>query len=539
MKLRPIRYADRIVKSKQVKFAGLDFREGAADGAIRYMENMTGDYYPMLASRQRREIISQLAGQPGGLGAWDKLFWVDGTDFVYDGKVVGQVSAGQKVFGCMMPYVVILPDKAYYNTYTGEFGLIESTWSGNSLQFESTTQFGEDAQANTIRWAVDWREYFRPGDAVTISGCTKHPYNNRTSIIQEIQGDKLIFSENCFELDGDDGLTKYLEEGALTITRQMPDLLYCCENENRLWGCTKDTIWSCKRGDIFNWYAMDAGADSSYSVGVGSAGEFTGCISYGGYPVFFKEDHIYKVYGSLPSNFSVLGSATMGLAKGCNASLAVAGETLFYLSHSGVVAYTGGIPQLVSEELGRSRYRSACGGSDGRKYYATLMDVNDEEWLYVYDTRTGLWHREDEMDAVGFTQLGGALYCLNREGTVLWMNPDGLPTAYPTEPPVRWVVEFADFTEDEPNVKGLGKLQLRVKLGAGSTMTVKIRYDSEAEEHTVSTVVGDGRKQSYYLPIVPRRCDHYRLRLKGEGVFQLQSLVREYYVGSEIRPGRR
>ena len=101
------------------------------------------------------------------------------------------------------------------------------------------------------------------------------------------------------------------------------------------------------------------------------------------------------------------------------------------------------------------------------------------------------------------------------------------------------MVEFADFTEDEPNVKGLGKLQLRVKLGAGSTMTVKIRYDSEVEDYTVSTVVGDGRKQSYYLPIVPRRCDHYRLRLEGVGQFQLQSLVREYYVGSEIRPGRR
>lgn len=534
MRLRPIRYADRIVKSQQVKFAGLDLREGAGDGAILYTKNMTGEHFPMLASRERRRVLRTLEGTPQGIFAMEKLYWVEDGKFVCEGQVLGQLSQGMKSFAYLKPYIVILPDKVYYNTDTGEFGSIESTWSGASLQFENGTIYEEEARANTIRWAVDWGKYFRPGDAVTISGCTKHPFNNRTAIIQEIQGDKLVFSEYCFELDGDDGLTTYLEEGNLTITRRMPDLLYCCENENRLWGCTKDTICACKLGDIFNWNVFDAGSSSSWFVDTGSAGEFTGCISYGGYPIFFKEDHVYKVYGSLPSNFSVLGSATMGLAKGCHGSLAVAGETLFYLSRSGVAAYTGGIPQNISEALGTERFRAACAGSDGMKYYVSMIDYNDEERLYVYDTRTGLWHAEDEMDVVGFARLDGLVYCLNAQGQLLMLNPHMLSEEGKTEDPVPWMVLFGDFTEDEPNRKGMSKLQLRVKLAQHATMTVKIMYDSDGKYHTVKTVVGDGKKWSYYLPIVPRRCDHFRIELSGTGSFQLQSLVREYYVGSEI-----
>ena len=42
----------------------------------------------------------------------------------------------------------------------------------------------------------------------------------------------------------------------------------------------------------------------------------------------------------------------------------------------------------------------------------------------------------------------------------------------------------------------------------------------------------DDKKRSYYLPIIPRRCDHFRIRMSGQGECRLYSLVREVYTGS-------
>ena len=67
----------------------------------------------------------------------------------------------------------------------------------------------------------------------------------------------------------------------------MPELDFLCENENRLWGCKGDTIYASKLGDPFNWNVFDGVSTDSYAVDVGSAGDFTGCFAYRGYPVFF------------------------------------------------------------------------------------------------------------------------------------------------------------------------------------------------------------------------------------------------------------
>ncbi|MFR1988904.1 MAG: hypothetical protein ACLS3C_02075 [Oscillospiraceae bacterium] len=85
-----------------------------------------------------------------------------------------------------------------------------------------------------------------------------------------------------------------------------------------------------------------------------------------GHPCFFKgKEHIYKVYGDKPSNFEVTGSASCEAEAGSDASIAIAGETLFYLARTGIVAYSGGIPQQVGvAAFGAQRFRNAVGGSD-------------------------------------------------------------------------------------------------------------------------------------------------------------------------------
>lgn len=534
MKLPSMKYEDGITKGKQIKFGGLNHCAGAGDGELWDMKNLTSDHYPLLASRAPRLMYRSFA-EPGGVFSWDGLCWVDGTGFYFQGEEKGQVTAGEKTFASMGAYILIFPDKCYYNVDTGEFGSMEASWAGGALTFRDGELYGEAASANCICCdGVAWEDYFRAGDAVTIDGCTTNPGNNISIIIRAIDGDKLYFYENSFTL-GTDG-AEYTETGELTIKRSVPDLKFMCENENRLWGCTDTTIYASKLGDIFNWNVYDGLDTDSFAVDTGSAGAFTGCVSYLGYPTFFKEDHIYKVYGSIPSNFEVMGAATLGLAEGSGRSLAIAGEVLFYLSRSGIMAYTGGIPQPMGAAFGTSRFKNAAGGSNGLKYYVSMQDENGDWGLYVYDTQQGLWHKEDDSHITHFTKWAGNLYCLSAEGT-LWLpgNAQDPPEGVTEETEFTWMAEFADFTDEDPNKKGISKLQLRLELEEGAWACVWLMFDSDGQWRQVGDALVAQAKRSYYLPIVPRRSDHYRLRLTGAGVCRIHSLVREYYYGSELK----
>lgn len=540
MKLPGAVYSDGIVKGQQTKFNGLNHTLGAGDGELWDMENLTGDYFPLLASRRPRRLYKKLEA-PGGLFSWDGLAWVDGTGFFYRGERKGTVTAGKKTFAALGVYIVILPDKAYYNTADGSFGKLEAEWQGDSLTFSDGKLFGEAAEANTIQASgVNWADYFKAGDAVTISGCTTHAENNKTPVIREIDGDKLYFYEHVFTLSGSKGETPYTERGSLSVKRTVPDIKYLCENENRLWGCDGNTIYASKLGDIFNWNVYEGVSTDSYAVDTGSAGRFTGCVSFLGYPVFFKEDHIYKVYGSMPSNFEVMGSATLGVAEGSAGSLAIAGETLFYLSRAGIMAYSGGIPQPIGGAFGLERHRAAAAGSDGLKYYVSMAGEDGEHRLHVYDTQRGLWHTEDRTRATHFGRWGGNLYFLNSEGEIWITGNIQDPPESAEEETIPWWAEFGDFVENSPNKKGVSKLQIRLELEEGAEVQALIQFDSDGEWRKVNGVLGEGPKRSYYLPIIPRRGDHYRLRLEGRGSCRVYSLVREYYSGSELKskPGR-
>ena len=521
-------YGGGIRTSTQMQFLGYDHNLSAQDGALWDMKNLTSDLYPLLSPRKPRYQARKLS-RPNGLYAKDGLYWVDGTGFYADGARRGTVTDGRKQFAGIGAYIILLPDKAYYNRLTKEFGSLEAKWSGTA-DLQDGTYAGEEAKGNTIYAAgANWAGRFREGDAVTISGA-KTESNNKTIIIREIEGDYLRFYENSFTPESGQ---------ALTVSRDMPDLDFFCENENRLWGCKGDTVYASKLGDPFNWNVFDGLSTDSYAVDVGSAGDFTACCSYLGYPVMFKEEHIYKVYGDKPSNYQVMGSASLGVEQGSHGSLAIAGETLYYLSRIGVVAYTGGIPQSVSDAFGTVRYRNAVGGSDGVKYYISMEDMEGNFHLFAYDTRYRLWHKEDAMEAVGFG-WNTELYALDAAGP-LWLNGNArtVPDGATPEAAVESMAEFADFVEGSPNKKGTGKLQMRVELDAGATLKVEMQFDSDGIWREVDQLSAT-EKRSFILPIIPRRCDHYQLRLTGSGSWRVYSLSRNHYAGSDLksRPGR-
>lgn len=532
MSLPALPLGDRITRGRQSRFEGLDHNLGAGDGALWDMKNLTGDFFPLLATREKRRLVRTLSA-PNGMTAWDGLAWVDGTGFYYKGVLRGTVANSQKRFAALGAYLVILPDKKYFNTLTGEFGGIESRWSGTSLTFTNGKLFEEDAEANCLQASgVNWSAWFKAGDAVAISGCTRHPENNKTPVIREIDGDKLYFYENVFRLEGEEGTAPYAETGAMKVERTMPDLEFLCENENRLWGCAGDTIYASKLGDVFNWNVYEGLATDSYAADTGSAGPFTGCVSFLGYPIFFKENRIFKVYGSRPENFEIMSSATLGAARGSGGSLAIAGETLFYLSSAGFMAYAGGIPQPIGDAFGRLRLKNAVGGSDGLKYYVSADCGAEGKRLFVYDVRHQTWHAEDSTAAAAFCRENAVTYLLAEDGKLYSVAGE---TAGTEEGDFDWFAEFADFTEDSPDKKSPLRLQIRLELEANASCKALIRCDSAGDWEQAGEVMGEDVKRSHILPLVPRRADHYRLRLEGRGGCRVYAVTRTYAPGSELK----
>lgn len=319
----------------------------------------------------------------------------------------------------------------------------------------------------------------------------------------------------------------YSTESNVTATREIPEMDFMCANENRLWGCKGDTIYASKPGDPFNWNVFDGIASDSWTVDAGSPGDFTGCVSYLGYPVFFKEHRIYKVYGTMPSNFELISSATSGVDVGSGDSLAIAGETLFYLGPAGVTAYSGSVPGVIHDAFGGVKYKNAVGGSDGQKYYISMHD--GAGWrLFVYDIGEGMWHREDDLQVIGFARTTDGTYMLTASGKLLQIDAESGET-------VSWWAEFGDFTEGEPNRKGVSKMQIRLEMDKGSRFKVEINFDSKKRWDTIMNIVGERDKQSFILPIVPRRADHWRLRLSGVGQCTVYSIAREFYKGGDWR----
>jgi len=595
--LPDIPYRKGTAKKIQNVFGGLDAQEASVNGAIRSMTNMSGDRYPMLATRQYRynlplwSVYTEQTHTQAEITDPHGMFWagamyvVDGTKLYKDGVQVTGVTLqdNEKVMCGLGERVIIWPDKVVYdprtNPSTGQpVGLksLEAETSVTGLKFEDGTFDGEEAEMNTITHpnsSFNWATIFSVGDAVTITGCSQTE-NNRTPIIREIDGRYLRFYENTFT-----GTSPVTENGSVTLKRGCPDLDFLCTNENRVWGCKDDTIWCSKMGDPTNWYVFDDISTSSWSVESGTPGKFTGCVSYMGYPCFFKENRVFKVYGSRPKNFEVLSSATLGVLPGAAKTMAVAAETLIYLSRAGFTAYTGGIPSPIGAPLGLTKFVGGVAGSDGIRYYVSAELLDGSRELYVYDAIKRMWFKEDLLNCQYMAWNGSALQLQaltservihTNDGGIILMEEGGDDTAEPDdeeeeaelqeleivhnlkvmkfygkapqvsatngvekEPDFLGQVLFGDFDMQTFDSKYPVRLWLRASANTGVKLKVQIKYDNGVYE--TAAEYEPGPKGQDYFPVPIRRCEHWSVAIGGRGPWKLWAMEQEYYAGTEAR----
>lgn len=331
----------------------------------------------------------------------------------------------------------------------------------------------------------------------------------------------------------------------ITLQRDMPKMDLVIEAGNRLWGCRYGSskgsatgqakelvneIYCSKLGDFKNWHSFRGISTDSYVASIGADGPFTGAVCYQGRPVFFKEDAMIEIFGSYPAEFRVQTTPCEGVQAGCQNSLAIVDNILYYKSRWGVCAFDGSLPVQIGKAFGQLRYQNAVAGSRGDLYYLSMQQADTGQYaLFVYDTQRGLWHREDDLAVTGFCSYQNELYAMEASGNrILTMGGSGTPA----EDQVRWLAQTGPMCLTLPQRKYVSQLLLRLSVGERSQVQLRVSYDDTGTWEHLYTL-GPTGLQSVYIPICPRRCDHIRLQLEGVGPAKVYSLTKTIEQGSD------
>ena len=573
-------------------FKGYNHNLRIGDGEFFDMKNLVSDYYPVLAPRGMRGVYASPEA-PGGMIAKDALCYIDGNDFVMNGYPIdmGLNDEGPKQLISMGAYVIIMPDKKYINTADlTDFGNIEAEYKSTaavsftlckldgSEYIVEYTQPDEPAEpANMALW-IDtsskphalrqWSESsgmwvsiatcyvkisapgigkaFEKYDGITISGLKEKLYDAASG--EEIAADDIAALEGAAIVwdKGDDFIivVGMLDEtrtisNEVTISRKMPNLDFVVESENRLWGCrygvaangdVVNEVYASKLGDFKNWNCFMGISTDSYTASVGTDGQFTGAITLPGQVLFFKENCIHKVYGNYPANFQIQTTLCRGVQKGCERSLAIVNEIIYYKAKHAVCAYDGSLPREISSELGDVRYKTAVAGAHGNKYYISMEDTAGAWHLFVYDTAKGMWHKEDDLQADCFCSCREEMYCIDHKTKkIITMLGSGTRDTGK----VKWMAQTGPIGTSMPDMKYVSRLVVRMSLNIGTRVRFLAQYDSMGGWEHLGQLTGTNMR-SFSTPIRPRRCDHFRLRIEGEGEARIYSITKTIEQGSDI-----
>ncbi|MBR4304213.1 MAG: hypothetical protein IKT81_02655 [Clostridia bacterium] len=316
----------------------------------------------------------------------------------------------------------------------------------------------------------------------------------------------------------------YSLSGTITVKKPLPDLDYICESGNRLWGVSaaENRVYASRAGQVDSFYDTE-GKDGAWSMSFGSEDRFTAICAFGGGVCCFKETKLHKILGTTRSQFSVNDYSIEGVQQGCEKSLQIWGDTLYYKGVHGVYAYSGASPKLISRQLGSTPLLKACAGTDGRIYY--LSGVSGGEGVrYAYDLLHKIWLKEAAEQTHAFACADGEIYMLCSGGVYKTGTSDKTETEF--------AVEFAPITEDTLAKKSYQKLLLRLQMAKNSCLHVYLKCDG-GEMYQVYTHVASC-DTVITVPIRPHRCDSFTIRLEGKGDIKLTGMQRECALLSEV-----
>lgn len=381
------------------------------------------------------------------------------------------------------------------------------------------------------------------GDAVTFGG------------IGDLSGSHIVIKATVLEsspstkrfiINGIVSEKKEIKTGTFTVKREIPKMDFVVQAQNRLWGCryheaqawgeeSINEIYACKLGDARNWNVFQGLSTDSYTASCGTMGKFTGAANVNGYPVFFKENCYHKVHISSSGAHQITDKAVQGVQDGSGGSVTMIDDICYYKSRAGVMAFDGSQAHSISTELGDVRYTEADGGSANGKYYISLKAASGDWTLFAYDVQKRLWHKEDNEHAMMFAGANNeAFYTTEHfDSRFIYIISNYLRTGT-QEQATGWEAVTGLLGYSYTGQKYISRFNLRMMLPEGSGMDIYIEYDSSGKWEHQGHIKGAGTN-TFMLPVKPRRCDHFRIKLSGVGTVRLYSMSKLFEGGTDIR----
>lgn len=448
------------------RFLGLNTGENVPFGEFSDMENLTCDGFPDMKVREKRGIFSSSSGETSfsadspvtaAVNTAEGVLIITQDSVFLGGKKLGGISLKQGVKNrSAVPIgrnVFIVPDGIYikitdegadviccnkeinvtdcditmclrdgtdiYPHYYGTFP--ESASAGEKLVISSSDTM-ELYSFTGSEWVKTDDLYIRipvgesaagfgPGQSLYIEA-SDELFSDGFYTVKNI-------TENSLILEG--SIPTEIGKTSVSVKSEVPVMDFATEHNNRIWGCRfgennrgefVNEIYSSKLGDPSSWYSFKGISTDSYIASLGCSGEFTGTVSTGSEVLFFKENHIIRVFGNTPSDFQVSAVPARGVEKGCHRTVVNLNERIFYKNAEGIMLYDGTFPVNVSPALERKRFTASCAGGIDGKYYISMTESDGRRGLFVFDTATGLWHREDDRLCTEFI--------FNRDGVLIF-----------------------------------------------------------------------------------------------------------------------
>lgn len=356
------------------------------------------------------------------------------------------------------------------------------------------------------------------------------------------------------------------QTSGVSIKKIYPKLDFAVESANRIWGCRYgegangefvNEIYASALGDPLRWYDFDGISTDSYCVSLGAPGEFTGAAVLSGEVYFFKENCIFRISGTDPSNFTLNTITAPGVEKGSHKSIVNLNEKLIYKSQSGIMIFDGSFPYSVSENLSDTHYKNAIAGGFDSKYVVAMQTDAGEQNLFVFDMNKGMWFKEYSLFVEYIINRKNCLYLIcesdtqntNSSGYYVYLfNSSGIEKAcplfigekdesksflfIPEDDDIEWFAQTG-FSNKENGSVFVRSLVFRLYLESGAYFKAEIKCHDDCEWKELCCIQSN-KTQSYCLPVNTPKCDFYSLRFSGKGSCVLYSLSEKCEMASEV-----
>lgn len=585
-----IKYENKNIKA----FNGINVREDYASGDICEEINMSSQMYPSLCTRAPRKIREITDGTITGISSCEGLVYTlsdsSGRVFLnYKNKsyeftsLTSSAPDVRRDFASLSDSILIIPDNVIFIPSTGKFRPVcisqygdintakakyisenngeapvnsEFTYIGevkhNALRcriktvankynfyyfaFDSNLKSG-DVVTLKLEVATDdvddqaeyyqYRKKMSAGTEVKIKGITTL-YNETNSGIKE-ECVELIFDDYSLDTGGySDVVFK-----SITLERKMPTLKKICSFANRIWGITDRELRCSRLGDASEWndFTSDSYGTMPYacfSSPSPTEGTFTSIVSFGNYVYAFKENVIHKVYGDNPDEFVLRTVETNGVPPEKGDTVMKCDSAVYYFSYNGIYKFDGNTSRRISYCLG-SDIDFECAGGNEDAYYAVGMQ-NNSRYVYVYDIRHKLWHRENSENNIRMMCRVGNDICAAGDNSLIFMNGNAPEQ---NAAPVEW--NFTLMLDDKLfEKKSFGRISVRYSLGKDAFFTARPIYDNKTPGALCGARHDEVLDGGGYLHLPLKRCRNFRIQFKGKGFFCMKSLRMQFYSGSEI-----